>query len=120
LGSSRRPSRTNVERLVHRLPEAQAGAAVHEPADPALEVVEIRLLVHVSHEGHAEVAQHLGHPFHVALLDGEDQLDDVQPLLELQLAHHAGVEEVDLAGLQAHQQVAGVWVGVEEAVDQAA
>ncbi len=72
----------------------------------------------MGHERHAQVAQDLAHAWHVPLLHGKDQLDQVHPLGQVQLAHHAGIQEGDLPALQVDQNITRMGIGMEKAVDE--
>ncbi len=101
----------------HRVAERGVRVRVEEAADPALEVAPVAGLVHRP-ERRAQVAHHLRHPGDVLPAGHHQQLDQGEPLLERELAAHAQVDHLDVAGAEVDQDVAGVRVAVEEAVHQ--
>ena len=66
----------------------------------------------------ADAAQRLRERERVALTRGGQQVDQAEPLLQRQRPDHARVDEGEDAGVEADDDVAGMRVGVEEAVDQ--
>ena len=66
--------------------------------------------------GSAHPAQRVGHALHAALVGDDHELGEAQPLLQVELSHHPEIDEGQHARVQIDEQVAGMRVGVEEAV----
>jgi len=105
-----------LEPLVGHLAERGLLAAAHMPTHAAGEVPPEGLLVDFALERSAHPAQRIGHALHAALVGDDHELAQAQPLLQVELAHHPEIDEGQHAGVQVDEQVAGVRVGVEEAV----
>ena len=108
----------HLEPLVGDLAEGRGLTLAHVAAHPAHEVPPVPLLVHLAGDGDAHAAQRRRHALGAALLRDHHELRQPQALLHVQLAHHAEVDEGEHAGVEVHEQVAGVRVGVEEPVDR--
>ena len=115
--SSRRPwMRSSSKPSLATSPKEITRPVPHVPPDATGEVTPEGLLVDGTPERRAHPAQRVGHALHAALLGDDHELAETQPLLQVELTHHPEVDEGEHARVQIDEQVAGVRVGVEEAV----
>ncbi|HET7240117.1 MAG TPA: hypothetical protein VFI77_03090 [Gemmatimonadales bacterium] len=106
-----------MEHLLHQALDLPGRDVVPETdGHHALRRIAHRAAVHVGIQD-PELVEAVDHPDHVQPSRGEHRLNQAAPGLPLHLQHHAEVEQDDPAG-RVHQQVAGVRVGVKDAVLQ--